>query len=122
MSSGRNYRASKRNFLPPPNKQQIVNSELKYTDGTRWWLLDKDWPHDQRPVRYKNWALFDSDQWDSNSFVAYVNFKKENESNLPQPGEVINLSRDEDTYSVMVLNSLPSKRVCRTYILQNVAK
>jgi hypothetical protein len=122
MSSGRNYRASKRNFLPPPTKALIVNSELKYSDGSRWWLMDKDWPPSQRPLRYKNWALFDSDQWDSKSFVGYVNFIKEDESNLPQPGETIDLTRGDDIYTVLVINSLPSKRVCRTYILQNVTK
>lgn len=121
MSSSRNYRASKRNFLPPPTKSQIVNSELKYNDGSRWWLMDRDWPPSQRPVRYKNWALFDSDQWDSKSFIGYVNFVKEDESNLPQPGETIQLTRGDDIYTVVVINSIPSKRVCRTYILQNVA-
>ena len=100
MSSGRNYRASKRNFLPPPTKALIVNSELKYSDGSRWWLMDKDWPPSQRPLRYKNWALFDSDQWDSKSFVGYVNFIKEDESNLPQPGETIDLTRGDDIYTV----------------------
>lgn len=122
MSSGINYRASKRNFLPPPTKALIVNSELKYSDGSRWWLMDEDWPPSQRPLRYKNWALFDSDQWDSKSFVGYVNFIKEDESNLPQPGETIDLTRGNAIYTVLVINSLPSKRVCRTYILQNVTK
>jgi len=122
MSSGRNYRASKRNFLPPPTKTQIVNSELKYSDGSRWWLMDRDWPASQRPTRYKNWALFDSDQWDSKSFVGYVNFVKENESKLPQPGETFMLTRGDDMHTVVVINSIPSKRVCRTYILQNVVE
>ena len=112
------YRATKSNFLPPPKKHQIVQSQLKYSDGTNWWLFDKDWPQDQRPQRYKNWALFNSDQWDSNSLIAYVNFSRENESSLPRPGQTFILTREETSYNMVVINSFPSKRVCRTYVLQ----
>ena len=113
------YRATKSNFLPPPKKHEIIHSELKYTDGTNYWLFDKDWPLDQRPKRFKDWALFESSQWDNkHSLIAYVNFSRENESLLPQIGQTFILTRDDMSYNMVVINVFPSKRVCRTYVLQ----
>ena len=110
------YRATKSNFLPPPKKHEINKSDLAYSDGTNKWLFDKDW-HD-KPAKYKNWALFDSDQWSQNWVIAYVSFVRENESNLPKRGETVILSRDEDVFNMVVVNVFPTKRVCRTYVLQ----
>lgn len=110
------YRATKSNFLPPPRKHEILHSEQAYTDGQRMWLMDNDWH--AKPDKYKNWALFDSDQWSKNWVIAYVTFVRENESNLPQIGETIVLTRGEDAYSMVVVNVFPTKRVCRTYVLQ----
>lgn len=110
------YRATKSNFLPPPKKHEINKSELAYFDGTNKWLFDKDWHN--KPDKYKNWALFDSDQWSQNWVIAYVTFVRENESNLPQIGESVVLTRDEEAFSMVVVNVFPTKRVCRTYVLQ----
>ena len=98
------YRATKSNFLPPPRKHEILHSEQAYTDGQRMWLMDNDWH--AKPDKYKNWV------------IAYVTFVRENESNLPQIGETIVLARGEDAYSMVVVNVFPTKRVCRTYVLQ----
>ena len=43
---------------------------------------------------------------------------RENESNLPQIGERVVLTRDEEAFSMVVVNVFPTKRVCRTYVLQ----
>ena len=110
------YRATKSNFLPPPKKHEINNSELAYYDGTNNWLFDKDWHN--KPDKFKNWALFESDQWSQNWVIAYVSFARENESNLPQIGESVVLTRDEEAFSMVVVNVFPTKRVCRTYVLQ----
>ena len=110
------YRATKSNFLPPPKKHEINNSELAYYDGTNKWLFDKDWHN--KPDKFKNWALFESDQWSQNWVIAYVSFARENESNLPQIGESVVLTRDEEAFSMVVVNVFPTKRVCRTYVLQ----
>lgn len=120
MSSGRNYRATKRNFLPPPKKSDIINSDSKFTDGQNHWLFDRDLPPEKRFKRYKDWALFSSDQWDSRWLIAYTTYSKENESSLPQMGERIALLRKGEVGSFIVVKAYPTKRVCRTYILQLV--
>jgi len=113
------YRATKSNFLPPPKKHEIIHSELKYWDGINWWLFDKDWPMENRPKRFKDWSLFNSNEWDNkHSLIAYVNFSRENESLLPQIGQTFMLTRGENSYNMVVINSFPTKRVCRTYVLQ----
>lgn len=118
MASGRNYRATSRNFLPPPSKSDIKNSSLCFTDGENHWLFDRDLPAEKRFKRYKNWALFESDQWDVRWLIAYVTYDRQNESSLPAIGERVNLLRGDQTGSFMVVRSYPTKRVCRTYILQ----
>lgn len=120
MSAGKNYRATKKNFLPPPRKTIITKSDKKYTDGTNYWLFDKDIPEDERSKRFKNWALFTSDQWDSRSLIAYVNFEKQNESTLPGLGERFILFRGEEHYNFVVINRFITKKICRTYVLRTV--
>ena len=80
------YRATPQNFLPPPNKQYIQKSKHRYTDeaGTPW-LFDSDWPQKDRPRAFKQWAIFDSNQWSSNWLIVYT-LKVEK---MPQAGDVI---------------------------------
>lgn len=115
-----NYRATKKNFLPPPKKSVIVKSKHKLTDGINSWVFDKDLTEYEHPKRFKNWALFNSDQWDSRNLIAYVAFEKNNESTLPNLGETITLLRGEDQGNFRVINRFIDKRVCRTYVLQAV--
>lgn len=120
MSAGKNYRATRKNFLPAPRKTVITKSDKKYTDGTNDWLFDKDIPEEERTKRFKNWALFNSDQWDSRSLIAYVNFEKQNESTLPDLGQRFTLIRGEMYYNFIVINRFITKKICRTYVLRAV--
>ena len=115
-----NYRATKKNFLPPPKKSVIIKSKHKFTDGVNTWIFDKDIPDSEHPKRLKNWALFTSDQWDSRNLIAYVTFEKNNESMLPNLGEYITLINQENQQIFRVINRFIDKRVCRTYVLQAV--
>lgn len=115
-----NYRATKKNFLPPPKKSIIIHSKYNLTDGINTWIFDKNVAESEHPKRFKNWALFNSDQWDSRNLIAYVTFEKNNESTLPNIGERITLIKDEHLENYVVINRFISKRVCRTYVLQAV--
>lgn len=108
------YRARPENFLPPPKKSSIQHSKQKFVDTKENpWLFHKDWPLSDRPKRYKEWAIFQSDQWNQNWLIVYT-LKTEN---MPQPGEIIYLQRKDQMYSFTVVKWYPSKRVCITYLL-----
>jgi hypothetical protein len=108
------YRATPQNFLPPPRKSYIEKSKVKFIDSNNMpWLFHNDWPASDRPKKYKEWAIFQSDQWNSSWLIVYTT-KNEN---MPQPGEKIFLKRDDKMYRFNVVKWYPSKRVCITYLL-----
>lgn len=108
------YRATRRNFLPPPRKHVIVNSPLKWTDtkGAPW-LFDKDVPDKERKTRFKDWPIFQSDQWSDNWLIVYT-IKTDG---MPQVRENIMLSRGESSGRFLVVKWYPSTRAGITYLL-----
>ena len=59
----------------------------------------------------KNWAIFDSDQWDDNWVILYATGKE-----WPEPGDLITLRNPKYQTIINIVKSYPSKRVCRTFI------
>jgi hypothetical protein len=107
------YRATRNNFLPPAPVHIIRKSTNKWVDfESNQWLFDKDWVVD-RPQRFKQWALFDSDQWDPASLIVYVTGPT-----LPRVGETFALFRGNLVYNFKVLSKYPTKRKSTTYILR----
>lgn len=108
------YRATRHNFLPPPSSNVIKKSKKVWIDSdNNIWLFDKDWPLDERPTKFKRWALFESDQWDPACYIVYVHGDK-----LPRNGETVIMSKDDEIVQFQVVRAYPTKRKSMTYILR----
>ena len=105
--TSRNIRATRRHFLPPPRKKEITDSTWRDQHGTAW-LFHKDL---KKNNMLKNWAIFDSDQWDDNWVILYATGKE-----WPEPGDLITLRNPKYQTIINIVKSYPSKRVCRTFI------
>ncbi len=109
------YRATRRNFLPPPSSSVITKSDNKLVDEkNNSWISDKDWKN--RPIAYKQWGLFESDQWDSSWKIFYV--ASDEREHLPRSGETLNLLSGKKFVTYDVVREYPTKRKCTTYILR----
>jgi len=107
------YRATRRNFLPPPNKSVIAKSEWVDNKNNNW-ISDKDLK--TRPLQFKQWGLFESDQWDSRNLIFYV--ASDEREHLPRSGETLILRSGEKIGTYDVVREYPTKRKCTTYILR----
>lgn len=108
------YRATRHNFLPPPSVKTIKKSNRVWKDSeNNRWLFDKDWPLEERPVKFKQWSLFESDQWDPMCYIAYACG-----DTLPRNGETVVMSKDDELVQFQVVRVYPTKRKSVTYILR----
>ena len=108
------YRATRHNSLPPPSTNVIKKSKKVWIDSdNNLWLFDKDWPLDERPTKFKQWSLFESDQWDPAYYIVYGYGGK-----LPLSGETIIMSKDKELVQFQVVRVYPTKRKSVTYILR----
>ena len=112
------YRATRHNFLPPPSANVIKKSDKNWIDSdNNVWLFDKDWPLEERPVKFKRWALFESDQWDPGCYIVYGHGSK-----LPRDGETVIMSKDDEVFQFQVVRVYLTKRKSLTYILRSLYK
>ena len=108
------YRATRHNFLPPPPVNTIKKSASVWKDSdNNTWLFDKDWPLEERPLKFKRWALFESDQWDPANYIVYAYGSK-----LPSTGETVIMVKDDEVVQFQVVRVYPTKRKSVTYILR----
>jgi len=100
------YRASKRNFIPPPHKTNILNDSNARKDSLqRTWIIQK------RPEKQTlQWALFDSAEWTDNHRIGYCVY-----NNTP-PQENDRITINEQNYFVQ--NVYVTKKKSWTIILK----
>lgn len=107
----RNIRFTRRHFLPPPTYKEI--KDAGWIDGYNGrWMFHSD----KVKTQVKQWAIFDSDQWEDDWKIIY-HAKKDKSMNWVEPNDVVTIFSREKEITMKIISSYPSRRICRTYIV-----